>query len=500
MSALPALRKFLPGATPAKAVITSLQNFPTHIDDMGFHPADIEILETPPSPVRMSMIVTICALAASTLIWSFIGTIDIVAVAQGKFKPIGDTKTIQPAEPGKVVAINVENGQHVKAGDVLVELDPGDAKADENDAATALASWRAETIRRKTAIEAAARQPFSPVATISWDTTAWDATVPPANRPREEKVLKSDLTQLASALSSIDAQIAQKEVERDQLSTTIKSQQALIATLQRRADMRASLIPSGAGSTAALIDATERVQIETTTLNGQMAQRAQAVSAIKVLDEDRKKSINTFIAENTQKLADAQRQADDFEQKHIKTRLKSGRLALVSPIDGVVMGLAVTTIGQMLTSGEDIAKIVPEGASLKIEAYLANKDIGFVKKGQTAVVKIDAFPFTRYGTIRARVDHIAFDAIPEPDAQATEGDATKANRATKSFAGAQRVQNLVFPVTLIPVSDHLKIDGEQIPMTAGMTVEIEIATGKRRIIEYIFSPLVETAANALKER
>jgi len=494
MTARALLKRLREGLEPVAAV-PSLKRYETHVDDMEFHPADIEILDTPPSPVRMGMISAICALTAATLMWSYIGTIDIVAIAQGKFKPVGDTKIIQPLEGGKVAAIHVENGQHVKAGDILIELDPGDAKADETDAAATLASWRAETLRRKAAIDAAARRPFSPEAAIDWS-----ASIPADNRAREEKVLAGDLAQLASTLASIDAQIDQKETDRDQLATTIRSQEALIATLQQRADMRASLIPSGAGSKAALIDATERVQSETTALNGHLAQRAQTVSAIKVLGEDRRKAIAAFIAENTQKLADAQRQVDDFEQRHIKTRLKAGRLALAAPIDGVVLGLSVTTIGQVLSSGEDVAKIVPEGASLKIEAYLANKDIGFVKKDQGAVVKVDAFPFTRYGALTATVERIGFDAIPEPDARNAEADPTKANRNAKTFAGAQRVQNLVFPVTLTPNADHLSIDGERIPMSPGMTVEIEIATGKRRILEYIFSPLVETASHALKER
>ncbi|MCW2318209.1 hemolysin D [Rhodoblastus acidophilus] len=492
MTARALLNKLRAGLEPAPS-LPSLTRYDTHAADMEFHPADIEILDTPPSPVRMGMIVTICALATAALAWSYFGKIDIVAVAQGKFKPVGDTKIIQPLEGGKVAALHVENGQHVKAGDILVELDPGDARADETDAAATLAAWRAEALRRRAAIDAAPKT-SEPAAIF------WPADIPPANRAREEKVLDSDLAQLASALASLDAQIAQKETERDQLAATIASQQALIATLRQRVDMRAALVPSGAGSKASVIDATERMQSETTALNGQIAQRAQTIAAIKVLTEDRRKTISSFVAENTQKLADAQRQTDDFEQKHIKTRLKSGRLALTSPIDGVVMGLSVTTIGQVLGSGEDVAKIVPEGARLKIEAYLANKDIGFVKKGQAAVVKVDAFPFTRYGSLAATVERIAFDAIPEPDAQNAEADATKSNRNARTFAGAQRVQNLVFPVTLTPESDHLAIEGERIPMSPGMTVEIEIATGKRRILEYVFSPLVETASKALKER
>ncbi len=165
----------------------------------------------------------------------------------------------------------------------------------------------------------------------------------------------------------------------------------------------------------------------------------------------------------------------------------------------MVFGLSVTTIGQVLGSGDELLRIVPEGAQLEIECYLANKDVGFVKPGQNAVVKIESFPFTRYGTLPATVTRVSNDAIPEPDAQQTESDAARKQKE-KTFAGAQRTQNLVFPVTLEPSRKTMTIDGQAIPITPGMAVSVEIATGNRRILEYIFSPLVETASQAMKER
>ena len=139
-----------------------------------------------------------------------------------------------------------------------------------------------------------------------------------------------------------------------------------------------------------------------------------------MLARDRDKTFSNFIAENGQKLAEAQRQADDWREKLVKAKLKSGRMSLTSPIDGTVYGLSVTTIGQVAGAGEELMRIVPEGAALEIECYLANKDVGFVKVGQKAVVKIESFPFTRYGTLSATVERVASDAIPEPDAQQTE--------------------------------------------------------------------------------
>jgi hemolysin D len=172
---------------------------------------------------------------------------------------------------------------------------------------------------------------------------------------------------------------------------------------------------------------------------------------------------------------------------------------LTAPIDGPVFGLSVTTIGQVLGSVDELMRIVPDDAALEIECYLANKDIGFVKPGQSAVIKIESFPFTRYGTLAAKVTRVSNDAIPEPEAQQTESDAARKQRE-KTFAGAQRTQNLVFPVTLEPSRKGMSVDGQTIALTPGMAVSVEIATGDRRILEYIFSPLVETTSQAMKER
>lgn len=494
MSAFAAVARLFDRRTEAVAP-QALRTYLTHPDDMEFLAAHLAIVETPPSPVRMRLILAICAFVSAALIWSWVGRIDIVAVAQGKIKPEGNVKVVQPLEAGKVAAIHVENGRRVKAGDVLIEMDQGEAKADEMDVAATLAAWKAETVRRRAAVDMA--QAPGPLAVPS---ITWPDDISPSNRIREEQVLADATNHLATSLAEIDAQIDQKRIERDRLDGTIGSQRELIDTLQLRVDIRGTLVEKGAGSKVSLIDALERVQTEKTTLKSQIGQRDQAEANLKVLEQEKHKTIAAFIAENSQKLADAQRQVDDFEQRHVKTRLKSGRLALTSPIDGVVMELSVTTVGQVLTSGEDVMRIVPRDARLEIEAYLANKDVGFVKPGQQAVIKLEAFPFLRYGTISATVDHVAHDAIPEPDAQATESDPTKANRSAKAFAGAQRVQNLVFPVKLTPDKTTMQIDGQIVPLTPGMAISVEIATGSRRILEYVFSPLVETASEAFKER
>jgi hemolysin D len=462
--------------------------------DREFLPAALAILETPPSPAKVWLIWTICGMFAFAVAWTYWGRIDIIATAQGKIQPRGRVKTIQPIETGKVIAIHAANGKHVEPGQVLIELDDAEAKADHADAATQLLAFRAERLRRLRALSAVEGASIETGAAIDWP-----EEVPLSMRAREERVLSGDLRQLAANVKSLDAQIGQKKAEQQRLEETIAAQKTLIATLQERVTMRVTLEATQAGSKAAVIDAKETMQVQETALATQKGQLAEAKAAALVLVQDREKAIETFRAENGQKLAEAERQIDDFSQKEAKTAAKLGHMTLASPIGGVVLGVSVTTLGQVVNPSEELMRIVPDGTELEIEAYLENKDIGFVEPGQAAIVKIESFPFTRYGVLDGTVIRVAHDAIPEPDAQTVEGNPAKTTKSSY-FGGAQRTQNLVFPVTLSLARTAMDIDGVAVPLRPGMTASVEVKTGKRRILEYLFSPLVQTVSSAMRER
>ena len=465
----------------------------TAIDNEFLAPA-LEILETPPSPVRIALIWIISALVLASLTWSYFGRIDIIAVAQGKFQPRGRVKVIEPLETGKVAAIHVANGARVAAGDVLVELDRSEVEADDQAARTGLAAARAEATRRTAAIAAARARQFEPPPTI-----AWSGDIPTALREREQRVLAADLGQLAATLASLTAQREQKIAERDQLAKTITTQRNLVATLQQRVDMKTELLEDKVGAKTAVIDATETLQYQLTQLAMQQGQFASASGGLEVIAKDIEKAVQSFISDNAQKQDEAERQAEDLEQKLAKADAMIEHLTLKAPMSGVVQASAISTIGQVVSSGQEIMRIVPDDAGLEIEVYVLNKDIGFVESGQEAVVKIESFPFTQYGTIGAHVTRIARDAIPEPDASLIEGDPARAGNSA-TFAGAQRTQNLVFPVTLHPDSTTIAVNGQPFQLTSGMATTVEIKTGTRRILEYLFSPLVEVSSNALRER
>ncbi len=463
--------------------------------DHEFLPAALEILETPLSPVQASMTMTICAFVTVALVWSWFGRVDIIATAQGKIQPVGRTKTVQPLETGKVLAMAVQNGARVKAGDVLVKLDPGEAQADEGTLQADIGSEKAEVLRRTYALALSSKRALGPVPHV-----AFPHETPPAIALREQRVLAQDVIQLATTVGSLVGQMKEKIAERDRLNGTIDAQQTLVTTLKERVDMRQTLEASKSESRAKVIDALELMQIQQATLASERGQIGEIEASLGRLERDVEKSYATFASDNAQKLADAERLMDENSEKLGKARLKTDHMTLRSPVDGAVSGSTITSLGQVVTAGEQVMQIVPADSQLEIECYLPNADIGFVRQDQQAVVKIDSFPFTDYGTIEAKVVQVAHDAIPQPDADQREQNAAAASKDNGMFGGAQRFQNLVYPVTLNMSRAVMNADGTEVPLVPGMAVTVEIKTGTRRILSYLFSPVLRVATTALRER
>jgi len=474
-----------------------------HRYDSEFLPAALEILETPASPVRVAILWFICALATGTLLWAWFGTFDIVATAQGKVQPTGRVKIVQSLETGKTKAVPVSNGMSVHAGDILVELDDTEIRAEENAAIISLHAFQAEVARREAVLSMISAWQKQDIWTTDHQIPASIVNLPPDIpdfvKLREQRIYQADLTQLASSLNNLNAQRLQRQAEIDSLSNAVTAQKTLVETLTERVAMRTRLFHSSSGSRAHVIDALQQQQEASTSLTTQLGQLSAARAALNATMTEDAKLIDGVIADNATRQSEASRRVDELQQQVIKAEKRRRSMMITSPIDGTVQQSAITTVGQVITTGTELMRIVPEGTPLEIEAYLPNRDIGFVKAGQPAVIKIEAYPFTRFGLIEAKVARVATDAIPEPDAQQVETAATKELQSTIPTGNVQRVQNLVFPVTVTPDKTTISVNGRDMPLSAGMAVTVEIKTGKRRILEYLFSPLVEITSQAMRE-
>lgn len=475
--------------------------------DREFLPAALEILETPPPVAATALVLVLCALVAAALLWSFVGRLDVMAVAPGKIETEGHAKVIEPLEPGRVAAIQVENGAQVAAGQLLVAFEDAEAGADVKTYSDENLSSRAEIMRRARAVEVAREfgdqaSPSAKSLTMPELTVPWEPAIPDHLRQREAAVLHADVRQLVDNLNDLAKQIAQKEATKTKLNMSIVEQEDLMKVLNGRVDMRQQSLQKEIGTKVNLFDAQEALKKSQSSLASDRGALIEAEAAIDELNSQRTKTLSQFVADNQSKLTEAARKADDTLQQLNKAEVKLRRTRLVSPIDGTVQQLSVTTVGQVVTTGQQLMLITPSHAPLLVQALLNNDDIGFVKVGQEVAVKVDAFPFTRFGTLHGKVLKIATDAVDEQDAKRSQASATAlANGTGAATSTAQgQPQSFVFPVTISLQEKSMPVGNVSVPLSPGMTVTAEIKTDSRRVIDYLLSPIAKITSEAMKER
>lgn len=458
-----------------------------HRADMEFLPAALEILETPASPVRVAVLWFICLLALLTLIWGWFGKFDIVATAQGKIQPVDRVKIIQSLESGKTRAVPVKSGTVVKAGDIVIALDDTELQAEETAKAGTLNALMAEIVRRTTLLTLVTdwktRGPQDRPAIVIMPTLAFPESVPNPLQMREQTVFEAELRAILTSLDSLDAQIAQRQSEIDGLTETTAAQATLVETLGERVDMRSKLVLSKSGSKAQVIDAVQEHQEAVSALAERQTDLRTAQAALVVATAEIVKLLDTVAADHATRKLEAEHRIDELEQEIIKIRKRRELLTTRSPVDGTVQLSSITTVGQVIAPNTELMRIVPADAALEIEAFLPNRDIGFVAQGQPAVIKVEAYPFTRFGVLDGRVKRVSTDAVPEPEAQQMESTVSQNASATIPTGNVPRVQNLVFPVTIDLDGTKLMVEGRPMPVAPGMAATVEIRTGQRRILE-----------------
>lgn len=441
-----------------------------------FLPAALELLETPAPAMPRAVMWTIIAALSVTILWSIVGKVDLIAVATGKVIAAGKTKVIQPAETGVIKRIVVTDGQAVRAGEVLIELEA---------AATATS---AETARIREALTAvrleAARN--DALARVAQGTASQAQIREPANPgppaisrtlvDSEARTMQSQYQEHRARLATLDAEIAKRAAElaaARELAAKL-SQTAPIA--RRRAADYKNLMAQNFISEHGYLER-EQARIE--------QERDLAFYEAKVRElaagvEEARKRRESLVAEFERAAVNAKLDADKraalIEQELVKARTREQQQVLVAPVDGTVQQLAVHTVGGVVTPAQVLMVIVPSDYKPEIEATLENKDVGFVKVGQRAEVKIETFPFTRYGTLEGTVSFVSNDAV---------GDEKKA---------------FVFPVRLKLDRATLLVDQRELHLTPGMAASAEISTGTRRVIEFILDPIRKTVSEGLRER
>jgi hemolysin D len=470
------------------AQIIPLKKKPPASEDRAFLPAALEIVETPPSPLGRSIAYTIMALFALALLWACIGKVDIVASAKGKIIPSGRTKLIQPFETGVVRAINVHDGQGVKAGETLIELDPTMNNAESKHYQSDLMAAELEVARLKA--ELADGDPavnFKPPA----DAPAYLVAV-------QRQFLLDQSAEQRDKLTVLDRQRQQKEAERETTQATIDKLEASLPVMQERLEIRKTLYDHTTGSKANYLELLQPFVEEQHELEVQKRKADEATAAIAAIDEQHKETDEQYRRERYTDLVEAERKASGLSEDVVRAQHRAGLQVLTAPVDGTVQQLAIHTIGGVVTPAQNLLVVVPSNSHLEIEAMVLNRDVGFVHPGQSAQIKVDAFNFNRYGLIEGKVASVSPDAITrdKPVDKAKTGQDADADNDSSEPAN----QELVYAARVSLDSTQMQVEDRLVNLSPGMAVTVEIKTGSRRIISYLLSPLLKFKQDALRER
>lgn len=445
----------------------SVQRLP---HEAQFLPAALELQDTPVHPAPRIFVWSIMAFAVLALLWACIGKIEVVAVASGKIVPSGKTKLIQSSETAVVRAIHVSDGQAVKVGELLIELDPTAADADVKRIQSDLLAARIDSVRSAAMLDAINQQK-SPASLIG--------TIPDANPEQllsAQRWLLGQYQEYRSNLELVDAEILQRSAE-------IQSAQSQVASLRQTVPIATQLAEDYqrllAQQYVARHEYLEKEQARLDLQRQLSVQQASVLQSTAAQGEARRRR-EGVVAQNRRAMLDLQQEANQkaasLVQELAKARYQETLTSLKAPVDGSVQQLAIHTVGGVVTPAQPLMVIVPADQPVEVEAMLENKDVGFVRAGQPVTVKVETFTFTKYGTVDGEVLSVSNDAIEDEK------------------------RGLIYSSRIRLKSDHLMVNGQRVALSPGMSVTAEVKTDQRRVIEYFLSPLQQHMDESLRER
>ena len=433
-------------------------------EDKEFLPPAVEILETPPSPMGRMLVWAVLALFVLVILWSFIGEIDEVVVARGKVIPIGYTKVLQSEDKGIVKRILVQEGQKVKEGELLMELDRTVSESDLNALKKEIAYYDISIRRILAELE---NKPFVPGAGGEVDSKDFVQQMSLYNSRQSERMAR---------LEFYDAQIRQKEDSVRVAESSLEKYRQLLVIAQEREQNLKEIVEEGAISKYTYLEYKgKRIELEqnvSMNLSELSAAKAEASAA----RQQKAQYMAEWNRQLQEELINSRKQYNTLKESERKAELKNKLIEIKSPVDGAVHKLDIHTVGAVVQEAQGLMQVVPEGTPMEVEAWMENKDIGFVRSDMPVEIKVDTFNFQKFGTIKGKVREVSPDAIEDKD------------------------RGPLYRVMVSLEEEKLHLDNKDLQIYPGMTVSAEIKTRKKRIIDFFLEPFQTYKNEALRER
>lgn len=430
-----------------------------------FLPAVLEVTETPPSHAARLLTYLIMLMFTVLILWSVLGKIDIIATATGKLIPASNIKTIQTLVDSEVEEIFVQEGQYVKEGQDLIKFNQTEVQAN---------------IRRikneMKALEIAVARLQALLTDNPEENFAYDETIDEYLIKIHSGLLKSQMTEKAAKIEVLNGQIAKAEKEKDTIAADLKRIEKLLPSVKERIEKKKILADKKLIARLTFLEQEEELTNLQKQRNVQVKKMAETEANIEFLQKELRQYLAEFDKSIMQELKDNREKLASYQQELIKYEEALKRTVVKAPLSGYVQQLVYHTKGGVVETAKPIMNLVPEDYKLEADVMILNKDIGFVRPEQNVEIKIDSFPFTKYGTIKGKVRNISGDAVQDEKL------------------------GLIFPSRLTLLDNKILADGQVVQLKPGMSVTAEIKTGKRRVIEYLLSPVMKYLNESMRER
>ena len=444
-------------------------------DPVDFAPPLLRIQQRPPPPLAGWVFRVIVALLVCVLAWAAFGPLDIVAVADGKLVPTDYLKIVQPAEQGIVKAILVREGEKVEAGQVLIRMDAVLAGAD-------VKAIRSEYDNKRLALRRIDAQLTGKRFAAGKDDPAELALQVDAQYAANVRAYENALAQEQSLLEKARNDLAAAEATKNKL------EQVLPHYIEQEKAFEKLTNDGFAGRIMYTDKRRERIEKEQDLHTQEFIIRSN-----QALIQQSEKKTAQITADYRRQLqterVEAAAQLEKLSQELAKIAHRHELLELRAPQAGIVKDLATHTAGTVASPGTILMTLVPEGDKLVAEVWVSNQDVGFIRPGQNAKLKLVTFQFQKYGMIEGKVLHVNADATEAPSPN------------VKQDVGRERPMGpLSFRALVDLASQQLSADGERYALQPGMQVAGEIHLGTRSVLEYVLSPVQKAFHEAGRER
>lgn len=436
-------------------------------EESDFLPAALEVAERPVSPTARAVTWVLIVGLIIAVLWTVFGRVDVVASAPGTLIPTGNIKIVQSPGAGVVRAIHVRNGDFVRKGQALVDLDPTIVGADLAAAEKALASAELDMARSRAIADALSGKGLRFAA---------PAGTAPEVAETQRRLIAAQLAEIEASAASLAAARATATSDANAARATAARLADTVPILDRQIDRMNRLDAKGYAPGQRLLELQRQRRQEAGDREVALTQISRGESEARKAGEQIRELRETALRTALGDLAKSEAEAILRREEVTKARQMNRFQRLVAPVDGTVQSLEVHTVGGVVETAKPLMTVVPSQGALEVQAKMLNKDIGFVRVGQEAAVKLEAFSFTRYGAVPGRVARISRDAVQDKDL------------------------GLVYMVTVSLDRSHIDADGRRYALAPGLAATVDVKTGTRRIISYLISPLQTSISQAGRER